>query len=670
MTEPKGSDDPVPVYTPRQPKKVATPPEAAPKMRRAQPYPSKVQFADTPAYDPSKFPSGPKVFNHTEIFHRLPVSSQGRWLHTAVIMGQQPKIYVYGGIAAYSDKLYNDMWSYDYQTSQWAQLQRSYVPPFPTGEVKPKDVPAVPQLRPMPADKALPKRPMPVVNPEIAPTPPGVGFRGDEALFLELEAKTTSQAGVLASAKASTASRVEARLRQIYRETSVAPHNMYPPVAINHQVPFNTAPRGQYELPAVNREQVRQRSHYPSPLANYPGPHPSPFIGTNGNGAPEASTNDQVKRYRAAYQSTDATVPPAPRTHADEAGYRATASDKATAPPHNSNPALLDWRSLIGLRPERDGLRDWPAVPTDLWTYDIDRKVWHCIQPNSANGVYPAPAPATRWLHSAVAISHRMLVFGGATVERKIVGDLWIFNPEDNTWAQAFPTGERPLPRQGHCAAHTDTHMYIFGGISYGYQPFNDLWSYDTIGNKWTKLSENKPLEMPSPRWLASCTMVYDTGNRDNNARLFVFGGVGQEYVPMNDLLVYTVSSQTWAPAELAQGTAPFPRMMHNMVWMGSRLYVFGGMANNLAFDDMSYYDLDKKTWSEVLPTGMFPFARGGAAAVVLRPPPRIMGGRPSYEPFVKRPSVRWLPRYRKAWNDNRFLFVFGGVGATQTQDY
>lgn len=665
-TEPQGSADPVPTYTPRQPKKVSEPPERQPKMRSLKPYPSEVKFDAVPNYDPAKFPSGPITFNHTEVFHRLPVSSQGRWLHSAVIIGQQPKLFIFGGIAAYSDKLYNDMWSFDYHTSAWFQLQRSYVPPFPMGEVKPKDVPQVPVFRGLPPD-LIPKPKLPVVNPETAPTPGGVGFAAEaegESFFIQMEAKTEAQARTLASAG------VRSRLRQIYNEPQVSASTMYPPVRINNQVPTNGAPRGQFELPAQNREQVRQRSHFPRPLANYPGAHPSPFVDHNGNGVPEPSDSEQVRRFRQSYVPTDASVPAAPATHSAEAAFRATAQDQATALPLNNNPALLDWRSLIGLRPERDGLRDWPAMPTDLWSYDIDTKVWQCIQPMSANGEYPAPAPATRWLHSAVGISHRMIVFGGATVDRKIVGDVWIFNPADNTWTQAFASGETPLPRQGHCAVHTDTHMYIFGGISYGYQPFNDLWSYDVVANTWTKLADNKPMEIPSPRWLSSCTMVYDAGNRENNARMFVFGGVGQEYVPMNDLLVYTVESSSWAPAELAGGTAPFPRMMHNLVWMGSRLYVFGGMANNLAFEDLTYYDLEKKSWSEVLPTGSFPFARGGAAAAVLRPPPRVMPGRPSFQPFTTRPSVRWLPRYRKAWNDDRFLFVFGGVGATQTQDY
>ena len=37
-----------------------------------------------------------------------------------------------------------------------------------------------------------------------------------------------------------------------------------------------------------------------------------------------------------------------------------------------------------------------------------------------------------------------------------------------------------PLPREGHSAVAVDSALVIFGGISYAWTPFNDLWIFDT----------------------------------------------------------------------------------------------------------------------------------------------------------------------------------------------
>ncbi len=91
-----------------------------------------------------------------------------------------------------------------------------------------------------------------------------------------------------------------------------------------------------------------------------------------------------------------------------------------------------------------------------------------------------------------------MVVFGGVSYSDIILGDVWLFNPsaprhrrrrrcllthacaDDDTWMKANPKGAQViLPREGHSATVVKTKMYVFGGISYGHTPFNDLWTYD-----------------------------------------------------------------------------------------------------------------------------------------------------------------------------------------------
>lgn len=97
---------------------------------------------------------------------------------------------------------------------------------------------------------------------------------------------------------------------------------------------------------------------------------------------------------------------------------------------------------------------------------------------------------------------------------------------------------------------------------------------------------------------------------------------------------------------------------------------MFGGIANNIAFEDLHTFDVLTNTWSEALPMGEFPFARGGASAAVVNPPVAKTPGRPKYDRNTlnagTKPNYRWNPRYRKTWNDNRFMIIFGGAGVVR----
>ena len=56
-----------------------------------------------------------------------------------------------------------------------------------------------------------------------------------------------------------------------------------------------------------------------------------------------------------------------------------------------------------------------------------------------------------------------------------------MFDVDKLTWTQANPKGDAILPREGHTAVVSKKKkMIVFGGISYGHIPFNDVWSYNT----------------------------------------------------------------------------------------------------------------------------------------------------------------------------------------------
>ncbi len=504
-------------------------------------------------------------------------------------------MYVYGGIASYSDKLYNDLWVYDYRLTTWNQLQRSYVPPLPPGDTRPTDIPLAPAFKTMPDDYAPVKPAVPVVELPYNTIYDGIGFAdtnanaaADFASFLQVDSTVT------------------------------LPGQAWSPVNAQYPSPYNVDNAPQAAYPGAVPREVNPAVLYPQLFRK---------------------NNKPIKNLRAHFE-------------------------KAYA----GNVANVDNAKTFDLIEDSKSTHEWPAPPIDLWEYNLDTKLWKCVMPRAPKGRYDGNStPANRWMHTAVNIADTMVVFGGVTAEKQIKGDLWVYNAEKNMWLETHPkpNSPRPLPRQGHCAAAVGNTMYIFGGVSYGYQPFNDLWAYNAATNEWTELSPNHPYKGIAPRWLTSCTAVEDGPGA---VRFFVFGGVAKEQVPMNDLNFFDIQAGEWTKAPVTAGFAPFPRMLHNLVWMGSRLHVFGGIANNIPFDDLHYYDLNTQAWSESLPNGAFPFARGGATVAKVTPSKAAIPDRPVYSPFemAHKPNKRWEPRYRKIWNQNNFMVLFGGVGVVQ----
>lgn len=82
-------------------------------------------------------------------------------------------------------------------------------------------------------------------------------------------------------------------------------------------------------------------------------------------------------------------------------------------------------------------LNDIHALCTDLWN-------WY--KPTVRN----AP-PKARSYHSATAVGHHMLVFGG-NGQSKSFKEVYYLDTETWAWSEPETTGELPRPRTGHTA--------------------------------------------------------------------------------------------------------------------------------------------------------------------------------------------------------------------------
>lgn len=199
----------------------------------------------------------------------------------------------------------------------------------------------------------------------------------------------------------------------------------------------------------------------------------------------------------------------------------------------------------------------------DTWAYDPRSDRWIDLAPG---GDVPAP----RGFHSLVSepISGKVLLFGGGD-QNGDMNDLWAYDPVTNTWSELQPDGHAPSGRSGLSAVWdpVGSRILVFGGRSAEF--FNDLWTYDYAGNKWTELEV--PDDLPSPR--AFQTMVYD----QSAGRVLLFGG-GADDGAVNDTWAYDPAADVWTELQPAGGQ-PSGRVFQSMVYHDASkcVVMFGG---------------------------------------------------------------------------------------------
>lgn len=106
-------------------------------------------------------------------------------------------------------------------------------------------------------------------------------------------------------------------------------------------------------------------------------------------------------------------------------------------------------------------------------------------------------APSSRGLHSAAAVGHEVVVFGGADKSGEMRGDVYALDTSNWTWRLvARENKEGPTPRAGSCASSiNDTTFLVCCGAERGEEgglnPRADLWALDVKAGTWTCLLDD-----------------------------------------------------------------------------------------------------------------------------------------------------------------------------------
>lgn len=181
-----------------------------------------------------------------------------------------------------------------------------------------------------------------------------------------------------------------------------------------------------------------------------------------------------------------------------------------------------------------------------------------------ANPTGPQPRP--RHGHRAVAIRDLMVVFGGGN--EGIVDELHVYNTATNQWFVPVTKGDVPPGCAAYGFVVEGTRLLVFGGmVEYG-KYSNELYELQASKWEWKKINPKNPKAgpPPCPRLGHSFTIV--------NSKVYLFGGLANDSddpknnVPryLNDLYTLDIRSPMQWDIPITHGPSPPPRESHTGV--------------------------------------------------------------------------------------------------------
>ena len=172
----------------------------------------------------------------------------------------------------------------------------------------------------------------------------------------------------------------------------------------------------------------------------------------------------------------------------------------------------------------------------------------------------------------------------------------------DCKWERvSFQGNDVPIERSSHGMSEIDGIVYVFGGEDSAKVPVDSSVYALDISNEnikdgsavWRKIESSNT--SPIPRVAHAQATI--------GSRIYTFGGqsvgtVKAESV-LNDLHYFDTQTETWTEVTFKGGNAPSARSFHQMVSVGSSLFVFGGCGNAGRMSDLHEFDTNSLVWTE-----------------------------------------------------------------------
>jgi N-acetylneuraminic acid mutarotase len=177
----------------------------------------------------------------------------------------------------------------------------------------------------------------------------------------------------------------------------------------------------------------------------------------------------------------------------------------------------------------------------ETWEFDLDNKQWTRLEtedsPPMTYGLQVVFDPhAQRFLQWG----GHMAGFEGGMFKSLGYSDLlWSYSLDGEGWLIIPPEGgSRPSARYWHQLVYNplSAEIILIGGDA-GQGFLSDTWIYHTPSNRWRYI---KSEETPAPRVNAAAAYHTDQG------RVYLFGGLGEEFHVFGDLWSFSSSTNTW----------------------------------------------------------------------------------------------------------------------------
>ncbi|KAJ8761812.1 hypothetical protein K2173_004661 [Erythroxylum novogranatense] len=222
------------------------------------------------------------------------------------------------------------------------------------------------------------------------------------------------------------------------------------------------------------------------------------------------------------------------------------------------------------------------------------------------------------WGHSACLLDREILVFGGfgGVGRHARRNEPLLLDPLSGT-LKAVNVDVAPSSRLGHTASLVGHCVYIIGGRADPLNILNDVWMFDTAKHEW-RLSEATGSAFPSRHRHAAAVV---------GSSIYVFGGLNNDIIS-SSLLVLNTETMQWNEV-LASGDWPCARHSHAMVPYRSKIFMFGGYNGEKALGDLYSFDVQTCVWRKEKPAGRDPHARFSHSIFVYKNFIGVIGGCP-----------------------------------------
>ena len=258
-----------------------------------------------------------------------------------------------------------------------------------------------------------------------------------------------------------------------------------------------------------------------------------------------------------------------------------------------------------------------------LWKFDLFKYIWEPIK--QTNEVIDK-----RCGHTSIIYKSKLIIFGGRYLHNTALGDVDIYNIEQNYWEMNNYNSTIFLKlRRNHVACLVGSQMFIHGGIDEDGNYLCDSFLLSLNNNKWAKAKINnfrRNIILPKLAYHSCCLVVpyeiqihprfniYKIPDIPVNSRIkekgiYIFGGKkGDLKEPSNKMWLLRIGKKYLDWLEIATlGKPPSPRYLFSMNFYEQENFIIihGGKTKSLKseqiLNDTYLLDLMRFQWIKVL---------------------------------------------------------------------